>query len=774
MHSPDPFDPLNFDDSHFGDLQPSSHQYNNTSIDHVSFDDIKLDDSQPKDVLFIEKKPEYTRLENEQFENAEHIHIQHESVNQHIGPKSYEKDLNERQKEAVMCIDGPLLILAGAGAGKTKTLTHRILHLLHKGIDPDSILAITFTNKAAREMRDRLIQLIESDKTLNFPVAQNRFPFVSTFHSLGVYILRKHADHLGLSKSFTIYDRNDSKSAVKDALVALGYDPKQYDPGKILSAISRAKGDAETVESFKQKKPDYYGSIISETWQKYEDSLKKDKALDFDDLLQKTVLLLEKSEDVRNWYQNKFKYIHIDEYQDTNAVQYRLAELLCAKHNNIAVVGDIDQAIYGWRGARIFNMLRFEKDFANSTLILLEENYRSTKTILKAANGIIAKNIYRKEKNLFTSNEQGEKISLYTAMDESDEAGYIGDSIQKLLRDGVSADEIAILYRANFQSRALEDGCLYRNIPYHVLGTKFFDRKEVKDLLSYIKLALNPDSGADLKRAINTPVRGIGKTTVLKVLEGKRNELADSFKAKVNNFYTIISDIRSNAFNHPPSETVKFALSRSGLEEELKNDDEEDRIENARELVTLAKRYDEIWQIENQKEGPHIGTSNEINLKINEKHELDELSQPKNLLRPLEKFIEETSLLGEQDTIDDKQIAGPRVKLMTVHASKGLEFDYVFITGLEKDLFPHTKMGDREKTPSPEDSEEERRLFYVALTRARKKLFLTYALIRTIFGSKVFNHISEFVEDIDDELIEAINLGGSASGGGLLSRLIEF
>ncbi len=703
-------------------------------------------------------------------------------------PKTYLRGLNEQQKEAVMCTEGPLLILAGAGAGKTKTLTHRILHLLYKGVDPESILAITFTNKAAKEMRERLINLITSDKELNFPVYQNRFPFVSTFHSLGVNILRRHGEEAGVSKSFTIYDRSDSKTAVKDALVSLGYDPKQYDPGKILSAISKAKGDAMTVESFKNQRPDYYGSVIGEAWEKYEASLRKDKALDFDDLLQKTVLLLERNAEVRSFYQNKFKYVHIDEYQDTNTVQYKLAEILCEKHQNIAVVGDIDQAIYGWRGAKISNMLRFEKDFRDSKLILLEENYRSTKTILDAANGIIAKNIYRKEKNLFTSNEQGEKISLYVAMDESDEASFIGNKIQELIRGGADANEIAILYRANFQSRALEDACLYRNIPYHVLGTKFFDRKEVKDLLSYIKLALNPDSGADLKRIINTPTRGIGKTTVLKLIEGKKEELTDAFKIKVNNFYTIIGDIRSYAFHHTPSETVKYALNRSGLETELKQDDEEDRIENARELATLARRYDEEWIKDNAPENCDTKQNTETeqndmqasfvapteNNISTESTEAD-ISEPKNPLRPLEKFIEDASLLGEQDTIDDKEQAGPRVKLMTVHASKGLEFDRVFITGLEKDLFPHTKMGDREKTPAPEDAEEERRLFYVALTRARKKLFLTYALMRTIFGSKVFNHASEFVTDLDPEHIENENPNNDGGyGSGLLARLIEF
>lgn len=673
----------------------------------------------------------------------------------------YLHGLNKAQKQAVLSTEGPLLILAGAGAGKTKTLTHRILHLLHNGVDPDNILAITFTNKAAREMRDRLIKLIEDDKQLNFPIATNRFPFVSTFHALGVHILRKHGEYLGISKNFTIYDRGDSKGAVKEALQTRGHDPKQYDPAKILGAISKAKGDADTVESFKQQRQDYYGEIVAEVWDTYESILKKDKALDFDDLLHKTAELLEKSSEVREYYQNRFKYIHIDEYQDTNTVQYKIARLLCSDNNNIAVVGDIDQAIYGWRGAKISNMLRFEKDFPNTTTILLEENYRSTKNILDAANGIIAKNIYRKEKNLFTSNDSGEQIGLYVAMDENDEGQHIANTIEGLLEKGVSADEIAVLYRANFQSRSLEDACLFKNIPYHVLGTKFFDRKEVKDVLSYVKLALNPDSGADLKRVINTPTRGIGKTTILKVLEGKKEELADSFKIKVNLFFNIIQDIRNHALNHVPSEVLKFVLTRSGIEQELKQEDDEERLENVRELVSLAKRYDDQWTKEQEKKVADSNTD-----------PFAEVST-KNMLAPLEKFIEDTSLLGEQDTLDDKKNHGPTVKLMTVHASKGLEFDHVFITGLEKDLFPHARQGDSDKQKAPEDAEEERRLFYVALTRARKKLHLSYALIRTIFGSKTFNQPSEFIEDIDPSLIVSDNPNGEL-GGGLLGRLIEF
>jgi DNA helicase-2/ATP-dependent DNA helicase PcrA len=723
------------------------------------------------------------------------MHPETNPGNPNNGEPSYLKGLNERQKEAVLTTDGPLLILAGAGAGKTKTLTHRMLHLLHKGVGPEQILAITFTNKAAKEMRDRLIRLIESDKVLNFPVSENRFPLVSTFHSLGVYVLRRFASVIDISKNFTIYDRSDSKTAVKDAINSLGHDPKQFEPGKILSMISRAKGDALTIEKFKEKRPDYFGEVVAGVWEKYESILKKDKALDFDDLLQKTVILLEQSKEVRDYYQNRFRYIHIDEYQDTNAVQYRIAELLCGPAHNIAVVGDIDQAIYGWRGAKIANMLRFEKDFPGAQTILLEENYRSTKNILQAANEVIAKNIFRKEKNLFTSNGDGELISLYVAMDENDEAGRIGDTIQTLIAKGISPDEIAILYRANFQSRTLEDACLFRNIPYHVLGTKFFDRKEVKDLLSYIKLALNSDSSADIKRVINAPTRGIGKTTVLKVLEGKTNELADSFKMKVNVFFTIISDIRAYAFSHTPSETVKYALSRSGIETELKNEDDEERLENAREVVTLAKRYDDIKPATDSEsvEEKNILTSAMTRPKtlaeMYEEQIVEEPTieadaidptKPENHLWKLEKFIEDVSLLGEQDTIDDKEKAGPSVKLMTVHASKGLEFDHVFITGLEQDLFPHVRHGNDTKEIAPEDAEEERRLFYVALTRARHKLHLSYALIRTIFGSKVFNQMSPFIEDINPELIKTENPGGSDNkfggdfGNGLLSRLIEF
>jgi DNA helicase-2/ATP-dependent DNA helicase PcrA len=422
-------------------------------------------------------------------------------------------------------------------------------------------------------------------------------------------------------------------------------------------------------------------------------------------------------------------------------------------------------------------MLRFEKDFKDTKIILLEENYRSTKNILDAANGVIAKNIYRKEKNLFTSNESGEKIGLYVAMDEGDEAGHIAQSIAKQIESGVSPDGIAILYRANFQSRALEDACLFNNIPYHVLGTKFFDRKEVKDALSYIKLALNPDSGADLKRVINTPVRGIGKTTVLKVLEGKRNELTDSFKIKVNTFYSIIQDIRNHALHHAPSEVVKFMLTRSGIEQELKQDDEEERLENVRELVSLAKRYDEKWNEYMRTKDGTPDAEGEDETTTAAAVALDPFSDenPKHALSALEKFIEDASLLGEQDTLDDKQERGATVKLMTVHASKGLEFNYVYVTGLEKDLFPHMRHGGdgTQAQVAPEDAEEERRLFYVALTRARKKLHLSYALIRTIFGSKVFNQASEFIEDIDQSLIESENPGGEM-GGGLLGRLIEF
>ena len=629
---------------------------------------------------------------------------------------TYLKSLNERQKEAVLTTEGPLLILAGAGAGKTKTVTQRILHLIHKGVTPEQILAITFTNKAAKEMRERVYHAISTSTELNLPVQEGGRPFVSTFHSLGVHILKEHAAVFGYNRNFSIYDRGDSKSAVKEAIVSSGYDPKQYEPGKILGIISREKGNFVSQEEYEAKNGDeYFGGIVSSVWRFYDGILRKDKAFDFDDLLFKAAELLAKHPEIRAKYQERWKYVHIDEYQDTNKVQYVMAKYLVGPEQNLAVVGDIDQNIYTWRGADIKNILNFEQDYPGAKVVLLEQNYRSTQNILSVANSIISKNIHRREKNLFTENGEGEKITTYTAFDESDEASFVANTVRDLIRGGTKASEIAILYRANFQSRALEEAFLTRELPYQLLGTKFYERKEIKDVLSYLKLALNPDQNADIKRVINIPARGIGKVTMLKIMEGKSNELGDAVKIKFNEFRLILKDIAEEIGKRKPSEIIKFALTRSGIEAMYKygKEEDEERLENVRELVSIATKFDHLT-------GPE----------------------------GLEKLIEEASLSSDQDEIKENEA----VRLMTVHASKGLEFDTVMISGLEQDLFPHKKMN--EGTMSGEESEEERRLFYVALTRARKKLYLTYSQTRTIYGNKQVNLPSEFLNEIETDLIE--------------------
>ncbi len=627
------------------------------------------------------------------------------------------KGLNHEQKEAVLHRDGPLLIIAGAGAGKTKTITHRILHLIKEGVDPASILAITFTNKAAKEMRERVEKLIEDDNALNLPVSMRERPFMSTFHSLGVHIIKENAQILGIPRHFTIYDKGDSKRVVKEALEELGLDPKQYEPSKILGIISKNKGDMMVVEHFKEThSKEFFSKIVANVWTHYESVLKKEKALDFDDLLLKTALLLKNNEEVRTRYQNIWKYIHIDEYQDTNKVQYMIATMLAQKNRNICVVGDIDQMIYSWRGASIENILNFETDYPEAKVVLLEENYRSTQTILTAANRIIEKNLIRRKKTLFTKNEAGEKISVYQAFDESDEGRFIAEQAKDLIASGVPAREIAVLYRANFQSRAIEEAFLSKGVSYQILGTRFFERKEIKDVLAFIRAALNPESFADLKRSINVPPRGIGKVTMLKILSGKENELTGAMQEKVRGFMALLSQIKAVAEKERPSKVVKYILQASGLEKVLKQggEDDQERLENIRELVTLATRYDILPQGEG-----------------------------------LEKFLEDAALASDQDELEKDR---PVVKLMTVHAAKGLEFDYVFVSGLEEELFPHKRLDENEVTD--EGAEEERRLFYVALTRARKKLFLTHTQVRTIFGSKKINLVSEFISDIDEDLVD--------------------
>jgi len=993
--------------------------------------------------------------------------------------------LNDAQKKTVLHREGPLLIVAGAGAGKTKAITHRILQLIKTGIAPHNILAITFTNKAAKEMRDRVTGLIAGDAELNLPLSFAERPFVSTFHALGVHIARENSAALGIKKHFTIADESDSLSLIKEALRSLSLDPKQFEPRRLKNIISRQKGDLVTAETYAgQVGNEYFPRILSSVWLAYEKLLAEHGSLDFDDLILKTVLLLKRDPETRARYQDRWRYIHIDEYQDTNVSQYEFSKLLAGEKKNICVVGDMDQclppgtrvatpggqkrieklekgdrvhsaaghgaicvqpiqkvhkrsyngdlifihtkkgvrlsltpghmlfadlsaapdayytylmyrrdkgfrigvvqsirsfnkskkenglrtrsnqehadriwilkvsptrvkaqyweqwfaftygiptivfyangrnmdmgtreinslfasiptqerakelfrdtdlsfdyphyapqgttrvntergrvairltlcddkrksgknpwgmsrlsintasrtlkqklirngftprkgkrndwrleitkldygelerlarniekldpslsivrsaaitkdkrlrfhpaanilptmsvaymqngcfvndtvvrverkpyhgpvydldvarthnyvaqripvhnSIYSWRGADFRNILNFEKDYPEATVVLLEENYRSTANILTAANDIIKKNKIRKEKNLYTKKEGGEKIGLYGAYDENDEAFFVAGKAAELIERGVAPKDIAVLYRANFQSRVLEEAFLHRQIPYQVLGVKFFERKEVKDVLSFLRAALNPDSLADIKRIINVPPRGVGKVTLAKIFAGEEAALPAGMQKKVGEFKMLLDEIKQHALAQKTSDTVKFIMRRSGIEAMLKKGTEDDveRLENIKELVTLATKYDVLE--------PEEGVN---------------------------KLLEDAALASDQDSLTlNTNKEGDAVRLMTVHASKGLEFPYVFITGLEQDLFPHAGFSGNEA--QEERAEEERRLFYVALTRAEKKCYMTYASVRTIFGMKQVNIPSEFITDIDEKLLE--------------------
>ncbi len=625
--------------------------------------------------------------------------------------------LNEAQKNAVLTTEGPLLVLAGAGSGKTRVITHRIIHLIQNGVRPENILAVTFTNKAAKEMRERVLHLLHSFRGTE-RASFDGVPTVTTFHALGVRMLREHHEVFGLRKQFTIFDRSDSTSAVKKALERAGFDPKQFEPRRILSLISRAKGDAVLRADFEGNARAYPERVAGTVWKHYEDILKEEHALDFDDLLAKTLSMLKSHPDILEKYRTRFTYVHVDEYQDTNKVQYEIARLIVGDRANLCVVGDVDQNIYSWRGADIKNILQFERHFPQAKIVMLEENYRSTQTIITASNDIIEKNINRPAKKVFTKNQEGELISLYTAMGGQEEAEHVALTAKNLIKDGVSPSEIAVLFRTNFQSRALEEAFINYAVPYQMLGTKFFERKEIKDVLSFLRYSQNPSSTSDLVRIINTPPRGIGKVTVLKIVEGRVGELPTKTREKVEAFHRLMSEIAEYAKGHPIHETIIFIIKRTGIEEEYRTSGEEglERLENVRELVSLGTKYSEYTPEE-----------------------------------AIEHLLEDSALGSDQDELKEKE-EFDAVRLMTIHSAKGLEFPYVFITGLEEGLFPHEKLGS-EKV----DEEEERRLFYVALTRAKKKIFLSYAHIRTIFGSQRVNAPSSFLQDIRSELIESSN-----------------
>jgi DNA helicase-2/ATP-dependent DNA helicase PcrA len=612
-------------------------------------------------------------------------------------------ELNPGQKAAAEHLEGPLLIVAGAGAGKTKTITHRIAHLVATGTPPRNILAVTFTNKAAGEMRERIRALV--------PEASG-MPTVSTFHSLGVRVLREFHQEAELPRGFSIWDRDDSTRAVKRALEKLSIE--QWPPKQILSAISREKGNGVSQREYAGKASSYRERAIASVWERYEEALRAEDALDFDDLLFRLLELLRDSNRVRSLLQNRWTHLTIDEYQDTNRAQYEIARLLAGARNNICVVGDIDQNIYSWRGADIEHLLGFERAFPGCKVVVLEQNYRSTRTILAAANAVIEKNVRRTPKNLFTDNGTGEPIQHYEAQNELDEAWFVAQSAAAAIEEGTPPGEIAVLYRENFQSRALEEAMLAMNVPYRVLGVRFFERKEVKDVLSYLRGAMNPKNRIDIARIASVPPRGIGKVTLEKMLLGADAQLGGAVRAKVASFRDSLARIKHAIDTLPASETVRYAVEASGMEKMYAATEEgEERLANIRELVNLAVRYDH--------EPPPTG---------------------------IEKLLEEAALQSDQDELEEERSA---VSLMTVHASKGLEFDAIFVTGLEQGLFPSIREND-----SSRDDEEERRLFYVALTRARKKLFLTHARERMRYGSREYTVPSEFLSDIDPRLMQSI------------------
>ena len=634
--------------------------------------------------------------------------------------------LNKEQQQAVQHTEGPLLILAGAGSGKTKVLTVRIAHLLAQGINPYEILAITFTNKAAKEMKSRVEGLVGD--------VANRI-WLSTFHSFCAKFLRFEIDSfLGYNSNFTIYDTSDSQAVIKAALKALNLDDKYYPVGAMIAAISDAKNQLLFASDFRKQARDFYQQKVADVYEYYERELRKNNALDFDDLLLVSVKLLQSNAAVLDKYSHRFRYVMIDEYQDTNHAQYLLAKLLASHWKNIAVVGDADQSIYAWRGADIQNILDFEKDYPNCTSIKLERNYRSTKIILDAANAVIDNNEGRPEKNLWTDKTEGAKIQHFTAQSEHEEAAFIGDTIAKKhdIHD-VPYGDMAILYRTNAQSRVLEEALIKRALPYTMVGgTKFYDRKEIKDVLAYLRVLYNPFDDLSLLRIINVPKRSIGATTVAKLQEYARANgtslfmtltqlhLIDSIKGKtkekLEEFGILIFTLVSEMENRTVLDILESILDRTGylaqLEESTDPQDQA-RAENIGELLSVAKDF-----------------------------------QDTNPSGTVEDFLEQVALVNDVDSFEQEE---SKVTLMTLHAAKGLEFPIVFLCGLEEGLFPHSRT-----LMNPEEIEEERRLAYVGITRAEKELYISNATTRTVFGRTSSYLPSRFIDEIPEELVDGL------------------
>ena len=637
-------------------------------------------------------------------------------------------DLNPMQQKAAAHIEGPLLIIAGAGSGKTRVLTYRIANLLEHGVAPYNILAITFTNKAAREMKERAAKLIGK-------AAEN--VWLSTFHSFCARFLRREIEITNIyQKNFTIYDASESLSLIKAALKEMNLSDKQYVPNSISYTISAAKNmlmsPAEFIDSI--SKNDYHKQKVGEIYELYQKKLVENNALDFDDLLMVTVNILNTNAEVLEKYQNRFKYIMVDEYQDTNGAQYQLTRLLAKKHRNICVVGDADQSIYGWRGADMSNILDFEKDYKETTVIKLEQNYRSTKTILEAANSVISENTNRKKKTLWTENNLGDKITVYQALNEWDEGRFVAKTSKKIKENGENYGDIAVLYRTNAQSRVIEETFMKEGVPYVIVGgLKFYDRKEIKDILAYLKTIYNPLDSVSLNRIINVPKRGLGATSIGKIAAfAAENELSffeiignpetiaavglsKRATAALEDFSALIFELMGEAENLPISAFVEKVMNKTGYMKELEaegdNPEAIARIENLKEFIGVAQDFEK--------------SADEPNL---------------------EEFLAQVALIADVDTANFED---DRVTLMTLHAAKGLEFPHVFMTGMEEGIFPHARTLMNEN-----EVEEERRACYVGITRAEKKLYLSYAYSRTLYGRESANSPSRFIEEIPENLME--------------------
>ncbi|MEJ7442611.1 DNA helicase PcrA [Staphylococcus warneri] len=636
------------------------------------------------------------------------------------------KNMNAEQSEAVRTTEGPLLIMAGAGSGKTRVLTHRIAYLLdEKDVSPYNILAITFTNKAAKEMKARVEQLVGEEAQVIW---------MSTFHSMCVRILRRDADRIGIERNFTIIDPTDQKSVIKDVLKNENIDSKRFEPRMFIGAISNLKNELKTPEDAQKEANDYHSQMVATVYKGYQRQLSRNEALDFDDLIMTTINLFERVPEALEYYQNKFQYIHVDEYQDTNKAQYTLIKLLANKFKNLCVVGDSDQSIYGWRGADIQNILSFEEDYPDAKTIFLEQNYRSTKTILNAANEVIKNNTERKPKGLWTANTGGDKINYYEATTERDEAEYVVREIMKHQRNGKKYSDMAILYRTNAQSRVLEETFMKSNIPYTMVGgQKFYDRKEIKDLLSYLRVIANSNDDISLQRIINVPKRGVGPSSVEKIQTYAVQNNISMFDAlgevdfiglskKVTQeciaFYEMIQNLIKEQEFLEISEIVEEVLVKSGYRDMLDREqtlESRSRLENLDEFMSVPKDYEENTPLEEQS---------------------------------LINFLTDLSLVADIDEADTES----GVTLMTMHSAKGLEFPIVFIMGMEESLFPHIRAI---KSDDDHEMEEERRICYVAITRAEETLYITNATTRMLFGSSQSNMPSRFLKEIPEDLMES-------------------